>query len=101
PTPGPAPDQAPAATPAAAAAEQPAGAPQAPTAPPEAPKSDIPAPEPARPAVADEVATLNAKVAEWVYLLPTYKAKLLAEGVSDLTESEQPEPKKTPPPKTK
>jgi hypothetical protein len=35
-----------------------------------------------------------------VYLLPTYKGKLLAEGLSDLTEPEQPEPKK-PPPKSK
>jgi hypothetical protein len=34
-------------------------------------------------------------VAEWVYLLPSYKAKLLAEGLSDLTD-EEPEPKKTP-----
>jgi hypothetical protein len=87
------PDQAP----AAAGAEKSAGAPQAPTAPPpDAPKSDVPAPEPAKPSVADEVATLNAKVAEWVYLLPSYKAKLLAEGLSDLTDPEEPEPKKTP-----
>jgi hypothetical protein len=83
--------------PAAAAAEKPAGAPQAPTAPPDGPKkAEAPAPELTKPSVADEVATLNAKVAEWVYLLPSYKAKLLAEGLSDLTESEQPEPKKTP-----
>lgn len=91
------PAEAPAATPAAAAAEKPAGAPEAPTAPGNAPKSEVPAPEPAKPSVADEVATLNAKVAEWVYLLPTYKGKLLAEGLSDLTEPEQPEPKKTSP----
>jgi hypothetical protein len=32
-----------------------------------------------------------------VYLLPSYKAKLLAEGLSDLTDPEEPEPKKTPP----
>ena len=93
----PAPDQTPAAAPAAAAAEKPAGAPPVPTAPGNAPKSDVPAPEPAKPSVADEVATLNAKVAEWVYLVPTYKGKLLAEGLSDLTEPEQPEPKKTSP----
>ena len=98
PTPGPAPDQAPAAAPAAAGAEKPAEAPQPPTAPPDAPKkAEAAAPEPAKPSVADEVATLNAKVAEWVYLLPTYKGKLLAEGLSDLTDPEQPEPKKTPP----
>jgi len=98
PAPGPAVDQAPAAAPAAAGTEKPAGAPEAPTPPADAPKSDVPAPEPAKPSVADEVATLNAKVAEWVYLLPTYKGKLLAEGLSDLTEPEQPpEPKKTPP----
>ena len=98
PTPGSAPDQTPAATPAAAAAEKPAEAPQAPTAPPDAPKkAEAPAPEPAKPSVADEVATLNAKVAEWVYLLPTYKGKLLAEGLSELTDPEEPEPKKTPP----
>ena len=87
---------------AAAGAEKPAEAPQqAPTAPPDAPKkAEAAAPEPAKPSVADEVATLNAKVSEWVYVLPTYKGKLLAEGLSDLTEPEQPEPKKTPP-KTK
>jgi len=96
PTPGPAPDQPPAAAPAAGGAEKPAVAPQAPTATPDAPKSDVPAPEPAKPSVADEVATLNTRVTEWVYLLPSYKGKLLAEGLSDLTDPEQPEPKKTP-----
>lgn len=92
-----APDQAPAAAPAVALAEKPAGAPEAPTAPPDAPKGEVPAPEPAKPSVADEVATLNAKVAEWVYLLPSFKAKLLAEGLSDLTDPEEPKPEKTPP----
>jgi Domain of unknown function (DUF4340) len=109
PTPGPAPDQTPAAAPAAAGAEKPAGAPEAtpaaaaaekPAVAPEAPKSEAPAPQPTKPSVADEVATLNAKVAEWVYLLPSYKAKLLAEGLSDLTDPEGPELKKTAP-KTK
>jgi hypothetical protein len=91
PIPGPPPDQAPAAAPAVALAEKPAGAPEAPTAPPDAPKGEVSAPEPAKPSVADEVATLNAKVAEWVYLLPSFKAKLLTEGLSDLTEPEEPE----------
>jgi hypothetical protein len=104
PAPGPAPDQASAAAGAkkpagAPAAEKPAEAPAAtPAAPPDSPKSDVPVPpEPAKPSVADEVATLNAKVAEWVYLLPSYKAELLAEGLSDLTDPEEPEPKKTAP----
>ena len=35
-----------------------------------------------------------------MYLLPSYKAKLLAEGLSDLTDPEEPEPKKDSP-KTK
>jgi Domain of unknown function (DUF4340) len=97
PIPGPPPDQAPAAAPAVALAEKPAGAPEAPIAPPDVPKGEVSAPEPAKPSVADEVATLNAKVAEWVYLLPSFKAKLLAEGLSDLTEPEEPKPEKTPP----
>ncbi len=79
------------ATAPAAAGEKPAETPAAKDAKPEA------SPEPAKPSVTDEVAKLNAKVADWVYLLPTYKGKLFAETVAELTEPEVAEPKKTKP----
>ncbi len=91
-----------AAEPSATLATQ-APAAQSSPAPARAPGAAAGAPEPeptppAKPDVAGEVAKLNAKVADWVFLLPTYKGKLLAETVSDLTESEQSAPKKSKPP---
>lgn len=36
--------------------------------------------------VADEVATLNAKLSGWVYVLPSYKGEMLAKSMADLLE---------------
>lgn len=37
-----------------------------------------------KPSVAEEVASLNAKVADWAYVLPSYKGELLAKPMKDL-----------------
>lgn len=60
--------------------------------PAEAPGTDPKKDAAAKPTVADEVAALNAEMAAWVYLLPSYKATLLAKGLADLTDAEQAPP---------
>ena len=48
-----------------------------------------------RPSVEEEVAKLNEKARDWVYVLPTYKANLLTKTLNDLTAlKEEPKEKK-------
>ncbi len=59
--------------------------------------SNPPAKAEAKPSVEEEVAKLNEKTRNWVYILPTYKAALLTKTLSDLTApKEEPKTKKEP-----
>ncbi len=59
------------------------------------PTAETGAAEEHKPSVAEEAAALNAKVADWVYVLPSYKGELLAKTMKDLlAEKEEAKPKK-------
>lgn len=58
----------------------------------EAPAETEPAPD-EQTSVAEEVAALNATVADWVYVLPDYKVRMLDKKFDDMIKPAEPEPK--------